>query len=101
MKSFLIAGKQAWKVLGKTPRTQAAEMVIKPGGAEGGPDNKHPRSDQWLLVLAGRGIAVIEGRKIALSKGRLLLIEKGERHQILATGRAPLRTINLYGPPAY
>ena len=36
-------------------RTQAAEMVIEPGGAEGGPDNRHRGADQWLFVVAGTG----------------------------------------------
>ena len=31
----------------------------------------------------------------------LILIERGDRHQILNTGRALLRTLNIYVPPAY
>lgn len=31
-------------------RTQAAEMVIEPGGAEGGPANQHRGADQWLFA---------------------------------------------------
>ena len=65
------------------------------------PENEHPKSEQWLFVVSGSGDATVGRRRIKLSEGLLLLIEKGERHQILATGRAPLRTINLYGPPAY
>ena len=30
-------------------RCQAAEMVIGPGGAEGGPGNRHRGADQWLF----------------------------------------------------
>jgi mannose-6-phosphate isomerase-like protein (cupin superfamily) len=36
-----------------------------------------------------------------LRAGTLLLIERGERHEIRNTGRAPLRTLNVYVPPAY
>jgi len=101
MKTFEVTGKRAWKVLGGTSRSQAAEMVIQPGDSEGGPDNRHPKSDQWLWILSGQGEALIEGKRLPLKAGMLLLIEKGERHQIRATGRTPLRTFNIYSPPAY
>ena len=59
MKIFDIEGKSNWKVLPGTRRSQAAEMLIQPGESEGGPDNTHPKSDQWLFVLEGTGTAVI------------------------------------------
>lgn len=34
---------------------QAAEMTLRPGGREGGPDNRHAGADQWLYVVYGRG----------------------------------------------
>ena len=80
---------------------QAAQMVIPPGGREGGPDNRHRGSDQWLFVASGRGMAIVEGVRRALRPGSLLLIERGERHEIRATGDAPLKTANFYSPPAY
>jgi mannose-6-phosphate isomerase-like protein (cupin superfamily) len=82
-------------------RAQAAEMVIAPGDAEGGPDNRHAGADQWLFVLSGSGAANIEGRRYALKRGVLLLIEQGDQHEIRNTGRTLLRTLNVYTPPAY
>ena len=82
-------------------RAQAAEMVIVPGDAEGGPQNRHAGADQWLFVVSGSGEARINGRRRALKKGVLVLIERGDRHEIRATGRTPLRTLNFYVPPAY
>ena|SRR6185312_1365009 len=82
-------------------RTQAAEMVIGPGGAEGGPGNRHRGADQWLFVLSGTGKAVIKGKSCALRAGTLLLIEHGETHEIRNTGRENLQTLNFYSPPAY
>jgi len=49
-------------------RTQAAEMVIAPGEAEGGPGNRHRGADQWLFVVSGRGEARIKGKRYALSE---------------------------------
>ncbi len=82
-------------------RVQAAEMVLAPGDSEGGPDNAHRRSDQWLFVVSGTGVAIVEGARRRLGAGSLLVIERGERHEIRNTGREPLRTLNFYSPPAY
>ena len=82
-------------------RAQAAEMVIAPGDTEGGPGNRHRGADQWLFVVAGTGTAVIGRSRLALRRGVLLLIERGARHEVRNTGRTPLRTLNVYVPPAY
>jgi mannose-6-phosphate isomerase-like protein (cupin superfamily) len=65
-------------------------MVLAPGDAEGGADNRHRGADQWLYVLSGSGEAIV-----------LLVIERKEKHQIRNSGRGLLRTLNFYVPPAY
>jgi mannose-6-phosphate isomerase-like protein (cupin superfamily) len=82
-------------------RAQSATMVIEPGDCEGGPDNRHRGADQWLYVLSGRGSATVAGKRHSLSVGSLLLIEKGTTHEIRNTGKADLKTLNFYVPPAY
>jgi mannose-6-phosphate isomerase-like protein (cupin superfamily) len=82
-------------------RCQSAEMTVAPRESEGGADNQHPDSDQWLYVVSGTGKAIVDGREQRLRKGSLLLIEHGEKHEIRCTGRSPLKTLNLYVPPAY
>lgn len=82
-------------------RAQAATMVIAPGGCEGGPDNRHRGADQWLFVLSGTGVAVLGGRTHRIRANSLVLIERGTTHEIRNTGRTPLRTLNVYVPPAY
>ena len=82
-------------------RAQAAEMVIAPADAEGDPQNKHRGADQWLYVVSGTGSALVNGKRYALKPGTLMLIERGDRHQIKNTGRALLRTLNVYVPRAY
>jgi mannose-6-phosphate isomerase-like protein (cupin superfamily) len=88
-------------VVAGTGRSQAAVMILDPGGSTGGADNRHPESDQWLFVVAGSGTATIEGREIDLEPGSLVLIEAGEAHEIACALDEPLRTINVYAPPAY
>ncbi|QDT53440.1 Cupin domain protein [Caulifigura coniformis] len=82
-------------------RSQAAVMVIPPGSSEGGPDNDHRASDQWLYVVEGTGAAIVNGHRYPLKPGAIILIERGDRHELKATGRSPLKTVNLYVPPAF
>jgi mannose-6-phosphate isomerase-like protein (cupin superfamily) len=76
-------------------------MVIAPGDSEGGPGNRHSGADQWLFVVSGTGSATIDGHVTPLREGTLLLIARGVEHEVKNTGRAPLRTLNVYVPPAY
>jgi mannose-6-phosphate isomerase-like protein (cupin superfamily) len=82
-------------------RAQAATMVLDPGDREGGPDNRHRGSDQWLYVVAGKGTAVLAGKQQPLRAGTLLLIERETTHEIRNRGKTALKTLNLYLPPAY
>ena len=92
---------KGFKVVAGNARAQAATMVIAPGECEGGPDNRHRGADQWLYVVEGTGSATVRGKRHALRPGTLLLIEAGDTHEIRASGSAPLRTLNVYVPPAY
>ena len=82
-------------------RSQAAQMTLGSGDTEGGPDNRHRGADQWLFVVSGEGVAVVEGERVELREGTLLFIQRGEVHEIRNTGSGPLRTLNVYVPPAY
>lgn len=82
-------------------QVQAAQMVLEPGGCEGGPQNRHRGADQWLFVVEGSGLAVVEGRRLRLKPGSLVVIAHGERHEVRNTGTGLLKTLNLYSPPAY
>jgi mannose-6-phosphate isomerase-like protein (cupin superfamily) len=90
-----------------TASAQAVLMTLAPGEAsEDEPANEHPRCEQWMFVVSGRGQAIVKhshGRSqvVRLSPGSLLVVLKREPHQIKNTGAEPLRTINLYVPPAY
>jgi mannose-6-phosphate isomerase-like protein (cupin superfamily) len=92
---------RGFRVIPGNRSSQAAEMVLAPGDAEGGAGNRHRGADQWLFVVSGRGEAIVSGKRHALRPGSLLLIEKTEEHEIRNTGGALLRTLNFYSPPAY
>ena len=90
-----------------TGKSQAAMMTLAPGESSDEEfSNEHPRSEQWLYVISGRGTAAVgrqkhRPRQVRLSAGALLVIEQRELHQITNSGTAPLRTLNIYVPPAY
>jgi mannose-6-phosphate isomerase-like protein (cupin superfamily) len=90
-----------FKVVLGDEHAQAAQMTLGPGETEGGPDNRHRGADQWLFVVSGTGAAVVKKKTVPLRTGTLLLIARGETHEIRNTGRGPLRTLNVYVPPAY
>ena len=101
MRSKTLRFGKGFRVAFEVRKAQAAEMVIAPGGSEGGPDNRHRGADQWLFVVSGSGVASVEGRRVPLKAGTLLVIEKGERHEVRNTGRTLLKTLNFYYPPAF
>jgi mannose-6-phosphate isomerase-like protein (cupin superfamily) len=92
---------RGFRVIPGNRASQAAEMVLAPGDAEGDARNRHRGADQWLFVLSGSGQATINRRRHKLRAGSLVFIERRERHEIKNTGRTPLRTLNFYAPPAY
>lgn len=63
--------------------------------------NRHRGADQWLYVVSGTGVAVVNGERVELRGGTLVLIQRGDRHEIRNTGDSPLKTLNVYVPPAY
>ena len=88
-------------VIGTTNRSQAATMVLAPGDSEGGQENRHDNTDQWVYVIAGTGMAVVNGKQVELHPGTLLLIEAGENHELVNTGFKPLEMLDFYAPPEY
>jgi mannose-6-phosphate isomerase-like protein (cupin superfamily) len=101
MKRASVGYESGFAVLAGDAHSQAASMVIEPGGHEGGPDNRHRGADQWLYVASGSGEAVVNGHVYPLEAATLLLIQRGDRHEIRNTGTTPLKTLNFYVPPAY
>ena len=101
MKIDTVKFNQLFTIISENTRSQAASMVLNPGKSEGGPDNCHQGSDQWLFVVSGRGKAIVEGKAHTLNANTLLLIERGKTHEIKNTGRSKLKTLNFYVPPAY
>jgi mannose-6-phosphate isomerase-like protein (cupin superfamily) len=59
---------KGFRILIGNRRVQAAQMTLAAGDREGGPENRHRGSDQWLYVASGRGVAIIKGRSWLAAK---------------------------------
>jgi mannose-6-phosphate isomerase-like protein (cupin superfamily) len=92
---------KGFRVVLEDEHSQAAQMTLAPGATEGGPDNYHRGADQWLYIVSGSGLAIVAGDEVPLREGTLLLIQRGDTHEIRNTGATPLKTLNIYVPPAY
>jgi mannose-6-phosphate isomerase-like protein (cupin superfamily) len=101
VKQTAVSYKKGFHVLAGDNHSQAAVIVVEPGGSEGGPDNLHRGADQWLYVESGKGEARINGHAYPLEAGSLVLIQRGDRHEVRNIGRTPMKTLNFYVPPAY
>ena len=53
------------------------------------------------FVCSGNNLIPTRERILPLNAGTLLLVERGEAHEIRNAGEGPLRTLNVYVPPAY
>ena len=84
------------KVLYTATNCQLVLMALKPQeeiGAE-----VHPL-DQFFRVEQGSGEAVLNGVRTPIGAGFAVLVPAGARHNIVNTGREPLKLYTLYSPP--
>jgi mannose-6-phosphate isomerase-like protein (cupin superfamily) len=84
------------RVLYTAKHCQLVVMALKPGediGAE-----VHTL-DQFFRVEAGTGEAILDGVVTAIRAGFAIVVPAGANHNIINTGRVPLKLYTLYAPP--
>ena len=78
---------------------QLVAMSINPGeeiGAE-----VHDDRDQFFRIEAGEGVISIDGVDHAVKDDDAVIVPQGARHNVRATGSAPLKLYTIYGPPEH
>jgi mannose-6-phosphate isomerase-like protein (cupin superfamily) len=75
--------------------SQLVVMSLHPGEEIG--DEVHDE-DQLFYFVEGRGQAVLDGRATALEEHDVLCVPAGTRHNILNTGREPMKLFTIYAP---
>ena len=74
-----------------------AEAVLAPGQAT--QRHYHARTEEIYFLLEGAGEMEVDGERRLVGPGDAVLIPPGARHQITATGEAPLRFLCCCAPP--
>ena len=84
---------------------QVTLMSIPVGGEIG--IEMHPHTDQFLRIEEGCGLVRTGERKDALKKGQRVLsgyaivVPMGTWHNVLNTGKKPLKLYSIYAPPQH
>ena len=83
------------QVIFTAPHSQVVLMSILPG-EDIGVEVHHV--DQFFRIEAGQGNAVIDGKDYLLEDGTALLVCAGSEHNIVNTGKKPLKLYTIYAP---
>jgi mannose-6-phosphate isomerase-like protein (cupin superfamily) len=78
---------------------QLVLMSLKPGeeiGAE-----VHEDRDQFFRIEGGAGEVWIDGVRSQVKDDDAILVPAGARHNVVNTGKKPLKFYTLYGPPEH
>ena len=84
------------RVLYTAKSCQLVVMALKPDEEIG--EEVH-ELDQFFRVEEGSGEAVLDGVRMAIRAGFAVLVPAGAKHNIINTGRIPLKLYTLYAPP--
>ena len=84
------------RVLFTTYNTQLVLMSLLPDEEIG--EERHG-VDQFIRIEAGEGKAVLNGKEFALSDGVAVIVPAGTKHNIINTGKKPMKLYTLYAPP--
>ena len=84
------------QVLYTAKNCQLVIMALKPNEEIGMEVHK---LDQFFRVEEGTGEAILDGNRTAISAGFAVLVPAGTNHNIINTGKVPLKLYTLYAPP--
>ena len=87
------------RVLYTGKNLQLVLMTLKPSEEIG--EEVHTDSDQFFRLEEGNGEVRINGESTKIKSGDAVLVPAGARHNIINTGREPLRLYTLYAPPQH
>ncbi len=84
------------RVLYTAKHCQLVVMALKPDEDIGAEVHK---LDQFFRVEAGSGEAVLDGVRTAIQAGSAVVVPAGAKHNIINTGKEPLKLYTIYSPP--
>lgn len=90
-----------FEVLQTTTASQTAVMTLDPGNASSDEPDRHPDSEQILLVVDGEVEAEIAATRRTLRQGDIVIVPKDTPHRFVNTTSQKALTFTVYAPPAY
>jgi mannose-6-phosphate isomerase-like protein (cupin superfamily) len=84
------------RVLYTAKNCQLVLVALEPGAAIG---MEVHELDQFFRVEEGTGEAILDGVRTAIRPGFAIVVPAGATHNIVNTGKAPLKLYTLYAPP--
>lgn len=78
---------------------QLVLMVLRPGEQIG--EEVHAEHDQFFRIEAGQGEVWIDGARTVIEDDYGVIVPAGARHNVVNTGKVPLKLYTLYGPPEH
>lgn len=76
--------------------SQLVVMALPPGGEIGAEVHT---LDQFFRVEEGSGEAVLDGVRTPIRAGFAVVVPAGAKHNLVNTGKGPLKLYTLYSPP--
>ena len=84
------------RVLYTAKNCQLVVMALEPKGEIGTEVHK---LDQFFRLEEGTGVVVLDGVRTAIRAGFAVVVPAGTNHNIINTGRVPLKLYTIYSPP--
>jgi len=94
-----IKNKHYHKVVHTTKNQQLVLMSLEPG--ENIPMEMHDKTTQFFRIEAGTGLAHISDKKYKLKPNMVLVVPPRTAHEIIQTGKEPLKLYTIYSPPEH
>jgi mannose-6-phosphate isomerase-like protein (cupin superfamily) len=86
------------KVLFTAEKSQLVVMSLLSGEEIGAETHN---GDQLLYAVKGEGVAVINGVREPFEKGAIFCVPAGAAHNVINTGKHPLKLFTIYAPPQH
>jgi len=94
--SLAVRNHEFRRVLYTARHCQLVVMSLKPGEEIG---SEVHQLDQFFRVEEGSGEAVLDGVRTAIRAGFAIVVPEGATHNIINTGKTPLKLYTVYAPP--
>jgi mannose-6-phosphate isomerase-like protein (cupin superfamily) len=85
------------KILYTGKNSQLVLMSLKPGEDIG--EETHKDTDQFFRVDSGKGQVIINDKSHDIKDGFAIVIPQGAKHNVVNTGKEPLKIYSIYSPP--